>query len=68
MHKPPLVSVLMPFYDDGKPQTRGFFSRAVDSVLAQTYGNFELVLAVSGKTGYAKTVARRSRKISRPPF
>jgi len=59
----PLISVLMPFYDDGMDDTRGYFSTAINSLLAQTLRDFEIVIAVSGKTDFAKKIAKRSGKI-----
>ena len=59
----PLVSVLMPFYDDGMEDTRKYFSSAIKSLLAQTFQDFEIVVAVSGKEEFAEKIARRSRKI-----
>jgi len=59
----PLVSILMPFYDDGMDDTRKYFSIAINSLLAQTLQDFEIVIAVSGKTDFAEKVAKRSSKI-----
>ncbi|MEM2137547.1 MAG: glycosyltransferase [Candidatus Anstonellaceae archaeon] len=71
--KKPLVSVLMPFYDDGSAQVRRHFSEALSSVLSQTFKNFEAVVVVSGKTDFAKKLAKRSKKtrvffFNQPPF
>lgn len=63
MKKAPLVSVLMPLYDDGKEDTRKYCKEAIASILAQTHKNFEIVLVVSGKTDFAKKLAAKSKKI-----
>ncbi len=61
--KPPLVSVLLPFYDDGSPELRSKFSEALSSILSQTFIDFEVVLVVSGKNEFARMQKKRSRKI-----
>jgi len=63
MAKHPSVSVLMPFYDDGSKRTRRLFSSALSSILAQTFQDFEIVVAASGEKGFAKKQAARSKKI-----
>jgi len=59
----PLVSVLMPFYDDGTAPRREYCAQAIESVLAQTMKDFELVFVVSGKREFAEKLAERSRRI-----
>ncbi|MFA4982698.1 MAG: glycosyltransferase [Candidatus Micrarchaeia archaeon] len=61
--KHPLVSVLLPFYDDGSPEIRSKFSEALSSILSQTFRDFEVVLVVSGQRGFAEKQSLRSRKI-----
>ena len=63
MPKAPKVSVLMPFYDDGRALTRKFFSEAVEGVLAQTFQDFELILVVDGIKEFAQGLASKSGKI-----
>ncbi|MDO4284429.1 MAG: glycosyltransferase, partial [Eubacteriales bacterium] len=49
----PVISVLVPVCDpDGR-----FFRELIESVLAQTYGNWELILADAGMTQEAKEIA-----------
>ncbi len=62
-NKKPCISVLMPFYDDGRKGTRKYFLEAVDSILGQTFKDFEIVLVVSGVRGFAERLAKKSRKI-----
>lgn len=59
----PKVSVLMPFYDDGRGENRRYFSQAIGSILGQTMKDFEIVAVVSGKREFAERMARRSGKI-----
>ncbi|MFA5930209.1 MAG: glycosyltransferase [Candidatus Micrarchaeia archaeon] len=63
MAKPPSVSVLMPFYDDGSKRTRALFSSALSSVLAQTFRDFEVVVVASGEKDFARKQSARSKKI-----
>ena len=63
MAKRPEISVLMPFYDSGKPEVRGYFREALQSILNQTFRDFEVVLVVSGKEDFAKKEAAKSKKI-----
>jgi len=59
MEKPgkPLISVLIPVY-----QTEEYLARCVDSVLAQTYPNVEIVLVDDGSTDNSPKVAARYAK------
>lgn len=50
----PPVSVVLIFYDDAR-----FLAEAVDSVLAQTFGDWELILADDGSTDGSTEIARR---------
>ncbi|MFA4982920.1 MAG: glycosyltransferase [Candidatus Micrarchaeia archaeon] len=61
--KKPAVSVLMPFYDDGKIETRKYCVKAIESILAQTFRDFEIILVVSGKKEFAEKLASSSKKI-----
>lgn len=51
MKKSPLISVIMPVYNGEK-----FLREAIDSVLAQTYTNFELLLINDGSTDKSKEI------------
>ena len=53
----------MPFYDNGSEENRRNFSQALDSMLAQTFMDFEIVLVASGMRKFAAGQARRSRRI-----
>ena len=51
MKENPLISVLMPVYNGEK-----YLREAIDSVLAQTYTNFELLLINDGSTDSSKDI------------
>ena len=51
---PPAVSVLLPVYN-----TRPFLAEAIESILAQTFGDFELLIVDDGSTDGSTEVARR---------
>lgn len=53
MASSPTVSVVLIFYNDER-----FLAEAVDSVLGQTYQDFELILADDGSTDGSTTIAR----------
>jgi glycosyltransferase involved in cell wall biosynthesis len=50
----PLVSVIIPFYDTPEP----FITQAIESVIAQRYGNWEILLVDDGSTGRCTPVAQ----------
>ena len=50
----PLVSVLMPNYNYGE-----FIGEAIESVLRQTYSNFELIVCDDGSTDNSRAVVER---------
>lgn len=52
VHSPPRVSVICIFY-----QAERFFAEAIDSVLAQTFTDFELLLADDGSTDGGTEIA-----------
>lgn len=51
----PLVSVITPFLDEGR-----FLDEAIDSVRAQDYANWELVLVDDGSTDASTEIAKRA--------
>lgn len=61
--KIPAVSVLMPFYDDGSEKARKYFAEALDSILNQTFHDFEIVLVYSGHDEFVKGIQKKSPKI-----
>ncbi|GAB4374225.1 MAG: hypothetical protein Kow00121_18330 [Elainellaceae cyanobacterium] len=54
MSRKPFVSVLTPFLNAER-----FFEEAIESVLAQTYGNWELLLIDDGSTDDSTAIAKR---------
>lgn len=50
----PLVSIIIPFYN-----TERFLQEAIESVLAQTYADWELLLVDDGSTDGSSAIARR---------
>ena len=50
---PPIVSVIIPFYN-----RENFLDESVESVLAQTYQNWELILIDDGSTDQSSIIAR----------
>jgi len=54
MTRPPLVSVIMPFLN-----VAAFLEEAIDSVRAQTYRHWELLLCDDGATDGSSMIARR---------
>ncbi|BAZ09730.1 family 2 glycosyl transferase [Calothrix sp. NIES-4071] len=54
MSRQPLVSVITPFLNAEK-----FFEEAIESVIAQTYNNWELLLVDDGSTDASTLIAKR---------
>src|ERR1700691_6786421 len=50
----PFVSIITPFYN-----TERFLQEAIESVLAQTYSNWELLLVDDGSTDGSTAIAHR---------
>lgn len=57
MNKKPFVSVIVPFFNAEK-----FLSSCIDSILAQTYPDFELILIDDGSNDYSVTIAKHYTK------
>ena len=55
MNRKPLVSAIINFYNAGEK----FFIEAIESILAQTYDNWELLLADDGSTDESTAIAFR---------
>lgn len=55
--KKPLVSVLIPLYNSEK-----YLSETIDSLLAQTYKNTEIIIIDDGSTDYSPAIAREYEK------
>jgi glycosyltransferase involved in cell wall biosynthesis len=51
MPTPPLVSVVMPVYNGA-----GYLSEAIDSILRQTYTNFEFIIIDDGSSDESRTI------------
>lgn len=47
----PVISVIMPVYNAG-----GFLREAIDSILSQTFSNFELIIINDGSTDFSEDV------------
>lgn len=58
MHMRPLVSVIIPTYNNERQMPR-----CIDSLLAQTYGNFELIAVDDGSTDGSGSVLDRKAKL-----
>lgn len=52
-YKAPLVSIIMPVYNG-----EAFLSEAIDSVLSQTYKNFELIIINDGSTDKSEKIIK----------
>lgn len=55
--KNPLVSVVMPIHNAGK-----FLSESIDSILNQTYTNFELIIVDDASTDKSASILKRYQK------
>lgn len=58
MNNPPLVSVIIPFYNTPEP----FFKEAVESVFAQEYSNWEVLLVDDGSQNKSTEIAKTYAK------
>lgn len=56
LNEPPMVSVIMPVYNRA-----GIVADAVNSVLSQSYKNFELIVVDDGSTDYSITAVKEIR-------
>ena len=54
--KPPAVSVFVPYYND-----RAFLAQCIESILAQTRGDFELILLHHASGDGCRQIARSFR-------
>ena len=50
----PLISIITPTFNRGKT-----VARAIDSILEQTYGNFEIIVVEDGSTDETKSILQR---------
>ncbi|BDC52744.1 hypothetical protein F183_A50590 [Bryobacterales bacterium F-183] len=59
-HPLPLVSVLMPFYNEGR-----YLDRAISSVLSQSYLNLQLILIDDNSTDNSLDIAERFARVDK---
>jgi len=54
---------MMAFYDDGRERTRHYFADCLQSIIDQTFTDFEIVIVLSGERGFVDQLAKTDARI-----